>query len=68
MKEQSNMGGGKQESTASGRNTKIRQGFPPDHSGAFKTNRAMREGKLSGSVDNLSHSLSGASAKQRHGS
>ena len=60
------MGGGtSQQETASGRNTKIKSDYPPDHSGVMKTDHKMRAGQMGGSVENLSHSLSGASAKQR---
>lgn len=43
----------------------IRTGFAPDHSGFKKATGDMKTGKMGGSVENLSHSLSGAQAKMR---
>lgn len=63
-KESGGSGRKQQESMGSGA-TKIKTDFPPDHGSDMKTNHSMRVGKMGGSVENLSHSLSGASAKQR---
>lgn len=51
--------------TMSGPRTKIVSDYAPDHSGTKKATQENRVGKMGGSVTNLDHSLSGASAKQR---
>ena len=61
-------GGKSGQVTKSGpRSTNIRSDYAPDHSGTMKANSEMRSGKMKGDVSNLSHSLSGASAKERIG-
>ena len=60
-------GGKSGQVTKSGPRTTIKSDYAPDHSGAMKANAQSRNGKMGGSTDNLSHSLSGASAKQRVG-
>jgi hypothetical protein len=47
------------------RGMQIKTGFGPDHSGMKKASGDMKTGKMGGSMDNLSHSLGGATAKMR---
>jgi len=47
-----------------GNHTQIRTEYPID-TGAMKANAAMKKGSMGGSTENLAHSLSGTSAKQR---